>query len=364
MVVTDEDVAAVGEVLRSGVLANGPEAAALEEAFADYCGVNDAVAVSSGTSALVLAGLSTGLERGAVVAVPSLTFAASANAFLSIGCRVVPVDVDETTMNIDVQSLEATVDRTPGVAAVVVVDLFGSTAGTDAAIDWARQRGLVVIEDAAQAHGALDGHGKRVGGRADVTTFSLYATKNVAGGEGGLVTAPAAEVLEMVRRLRNHGGFEAYRHELIGLNHRITEVSAVLARFQLERLEDGNAVRRRNAAALAEWCVEAWDGDVAVPPEASNGAATHVFHQFTVRFRRAEQRARGLSVLHDLGIDARHFYPYVIGELPGVEAGRAPTAESLRDRVMSLPVHPALTDEQLMALRDGVLSTSADVRGA
>jgi|GEM_PF-6700750 len=364
MVVTDEEVAAVGEVLRSGVLANGPEAAALERSFADYCGLDDAVAVSSGTSALVLAGLATGLESGAVVAVPSLTFAASANAFLSIGCRVVPIDVDETTMNIDPESLEITVERTPGVAAVVVVDLFGSTAGTDAAMEWARQRGLVVIEDAAQAHGALDGRGKRVGGRADITTFSLYATKNVAGGEGGLVTATTADVLDMVRRLRNHGGFEAYRHEMVGLNHRITEVSAVLARYQLDRLEDGNKVRRRNAAALAEWCVEAWGDAVAVPPEATNGDPTHVFHQFTVRFRRPEQRNRAMSALHELGVDARHFYPYVIGELPGVDSADAPVAESLRDRVLSLPVHPALTDDQLVILRDAVLSTSSDVRNA
>ena len=355
-----EDVAAVVRVLESGVLANGPEAAALEAEFAAWCGVPHAVAVSSGTAALVLAGQALGLSRGDVVLVAGFTFAATANAFLSLGCRVVPVDVDPLTFNVDPADLAAAADEHPAVAAVVV-DLYGGTGGTDAAIDAARATGLAVIEDAAQAHGSRDRWGRRVGGRADATTFSLYATKNLAAGEGGLVTTPDPAVAERIRLLRSHGALEQYRHETVGLNHRLPEVAAALARVRLGRLEAGNAVRRRRAGQLARWCREAWGEELAVPPEAeaeTTGPPAHVFHQFTVRFSDPERRDEVARRLRAEGVDARCFYPYMIGELPGVQRRPTPVAQRLRDTVLSLPVHPGLDEEQWERLRRAVLASA------
>lgn len=352
------DIEAVVAVLRSGVLANGPQAGALEEEFASYVGADHVVALASGTAALVLAGQALGLGRGDAVLVSGFTFAASANAFLSLGCDVVPVDVDRRTMNLDARSLAAAIARTPRARAVVVVDLFGSTVGTDAAIALARAHGLDVIEDAAQAHGARIGGagGPRVGSRADVTTFSLYATKNMASGEGGLATTPHTHLAEALRRLRNHGGTEQYRHEVVGLNHRITEVSAALAQRQLERLDDANRQRKESARRLAEWCLDAWGEDVTVPAEAAGGDERHVFHQFTVQFRNAEVRDLVAAHLRAAGVDARQFYPYTVRELPGVRPDDTPVADSLRDTVLSLPVHPGLDAGQLACMQAAIAS--------
>lgn len=359
--IDEADIAAVTEVLRSGVLANGPQAAALEDEFASYCGVSHAVSVSNGTVALVLAGQALGLGRGDVVLVSGFTFAASANAFLSLGCEVVPLDVDETTMNADAGAFADTLRAFPQASAVVVVDLFGSTTGTDEVIAQARDAGLLVIEDAAQAHGALDVEGQRVGKRADVTTFSLYATKNLSAGEGGLVTTTRAEPAEAVRRLRNHGGIEQYQHEQVGLNARLPEMAAALARCQLTRLEERNTRRRENARMLTEWCQEAWGPDAALPAEATAGATGHVFHQFTVRFRDQPVRDAVAASLRAAGVDARQFYPYTVAELPGVTPHPTPIATSLRDRVLSIPVHPGLDASLREDLRRAILSTALPV---
>ena len=357
-VITDEDIDAVVAVLRGGVLANGPEGAALESEFAEYVGAPHAISVASGTAALVLAGAALGLGAGDTVLVAGFSFAASANAFLSLGCTVVPVDVDAQNMNIDAARLEQTLARHPAARAVVVVDLYGSTAGTDDALAVARQSGVPVVEDAAQAHGAHDAQGRCVGTRADVTTFSLYATKNMAAGEGGLVTTPSADVDAAVRLLRNHGSRETYRHEAVGLNHRITEMAAALARRQLTRLDDSNQVRRGRARQLSTWCREAWGEAVVVPILDDGERPTHVFHQFTVRFPSQASRDTVADALRADGIDVRQFYPYTIGDLPGVAAaGELPVASALRDTVLSLPVHPGLTDDQLEHLRAAIAAT-------
>jgi perosamine synthetase len=332
-------------VMRRGVLANGPEAAALEEEFAAYCDVPHAVAVSSGTAALVLAGQALGLGPGDTILVSGFTFAATANAFLSLGCRVVPVDVHLDTMNMDAVDLDRAIAAT-NPRAVVLVDLYGSTSGTEACVEATRAAELLVVEDAAQAHGAHTAEGARVGGRADATTFSLYATKNMAAGEGGLVTTPMAETAESLRRLRSHGALEQYRHEVLGLNHRLPEMEAALARRQLARLEDANAERRARARELAAWCADAWGDRAHVPEEALSGDGRHVFHQFTVRFTDPGTRDAVASELRTQGVDARQFYPYVVADLPGIEHRPTAVAERLRDTVLSVPVHPGLTAEQ------------------
>jgi dTDP-4-amino-4,6-dideoxygalactose transaminase len=354
--IDEADIAEVVAVLRSGWLSDGPRTAALEGDFAAYCGA-ETVAVSSGTAALVVAGQALGLGRGDTVLVSGFTFAASANAFLSLGCDVVPVDVDSATMNIDPAALERALAAHPFARAVVVVDLYGNTAGTAQAIAVARAAGLVAIEDAAQAHGARTDEGDRVGVRADATTFSLYATKNMSAGEGGLVTTPHPDVAAAVRQLRNHGALDQYRHERVGLNHRITEVSAALAARQLRRLDAANAARARFAAQLARWCDQAWGDDVAVPAEALAADHRHVFHQFTVRFHDPVARDAVAEQLRAAGVDARHFYPYTVRQLPGVRPQSTPVADRLRDTVLTLPVHPSLDARQRRWLREAVLSS-------
>lgn len=179
--VDDTAVAAVTSVLESGMVARGPRLAALEARFSQMTRADHAVAVANGTIALWLAGLATGLGAGDVVLASAFSFAATANAFLALGCRVVPVDITTDTFNIDGSTLAEALAKYPDPRALVVVDLFGNTAGTDAAIQMARERGLTTIEDAAQAVGAHDASGAPIGTRADVTTFSLYATKTIHG---------------------------------------------------------------------------------------------------------------------------------------------------------------------------------------
>jgi dTDP-4-amino-4,6-dideoxygalactose transaminase len=351
----EEQIAAAISVLRSGFLANGPEVTGLERDWARYCDVAHAVAVSSGTTALVLAGQALGLSRGDLVLVSGFTFASSANAFLSLGCRVAPVDVDLETMNVSGEALAEALRRHPNSRALVVVDLYGSTAGTGSAITLGRRHGLTVIEDAAQAHGALDDERRPIGGRADATTFSLYATKNLAAGEGGLVTTGRPEVADALRRLRNHGMVEEYRHESVGLNHRLTEVAAAIARSGLPRLDAANTDRLHNARQLAQICEETWGADVVVPP-ASAPDGRHVFHQFTVSFRTRHLRDSVATRMREAGVDARQFYPYTLRDLPGVIPDATPVADRLRDTVLSFPVHPALTSEQRAILAEVIRS--------
>lgn len=361
-IITEEDVQAVVDVLRRGVLANGGEVEGLEADFARSCGAAHVRAVANGTLALVVAGQALGLGAGDTVLVAGYSFAATANAFLSLGCRVVAVDVAPGSMNLDAAALERAIDRHPDARAAVVVDLFGSTTDTEVAIASARRAGLLVIEDAAQAPGACSEAGETVGGgRADATTFSLYATKNITGGEGGLVATPHADVAAAIEALRNHGGRDRYHHEVLGLNLRLNEMAAALTRSQLRRLEWANRRRQENAGHLAVWCRAGWGADVAVPSEAGpEPAPTHVFHQFVVRYPSAPMRDTVARRLRNAGVDVRVFYPYTLGDLPNVSSEGLPNARAARDTSLAIPVHPGLEEADLEQLRTAILSTAMD----
>lgn len=353
----EAEIEAVAAVLRSGSLANGSGALRLEEEFSELCGGVPAMAVSSGTDALYMAGRAAGLGPGAKVLASGFSFAATANAFLALGAEVVPVDIDLATFNISPESLTATLERHPDASCLVVVDLYGSTAGTDRCVEIAKGAGLTVIEDACQAHGALTESGEPLGRRAAFTAFSLYATKNVAAGEGGILTAPDEKVARQLRLLRNHGCETAYVHEIVGLNHRLPEMSAALARVRLERLAAGNTRRLENAALLAAACADSWPSSI-VPVVPADG--THVVHQFTVLAPDREGRDRTADRLHSLGVDSRIHYPYTLAELPLVVPEELPNAAAARDRVISLPVHPGLSDEQIQILEDAIATVGAE----
>ena len=246
----DEDgLHTIESALRSGVIAQGPNIDGLEASFREMTGVDHAVAVANGTLALVLAGMAIGTSAGDTVLVSGFSFEATANAFLALGCSVVPVDVSPLTYNLAEEPLHRVIHEHPEASVLVIVDLFGNTASTDSAIAMAREHGLLVVEDAAQAVGAYTAAGEPIGARADATTFSLYATKNVFAGEGGIVATPRADVAQHVRALANHRSIQLGDRRLFGLNYRMNEMGAALAATQMPKLSAYVCRRRRHAHA-------------------------------------------------------------------------------------------------------------------
>ena len=306
-VVLDEDVERlVLEVLRSGQLAQGPMVARLEREFAAYCGTRHAVAVANGTLALVAALRALGIGPGDEVVTSAFTFVATLNAILECGARARFADVDLGTFNVDAGSLAGVcTDRT---RVVMPVHLYGQPADMAAVRSIADRHGAAIVEDAAQAHGAaIDG--RRVGG-SGVATFSLYATKNLTTGEGGIVTTDDDGVADRLRLLRNHGMRARYEYETVGTNYRLTDVQAAIAIPQLERLDATIERRQRNAARLTE-------GLCGVPglvtPVITPGCR-HVFHQYTVRVTddAALDRDALAEQLASRGVQSGIYYPRVV----------------------------------------------------
>lgn len=341
-----EEKAAVLEVLGSGTLAQGPRVATFEAAFAAYCGVKHAIATSSGTTALHLALLSQGIGPGDEVITTPFTFIASANAILYVGAKPVFVDIDPETFNIDPDQIERAV--TPRTRAILPVHLFGLPADMGRICAIAAARGLAVIEDACQAHGAQ--YRRQKVGSFGTGCFSFYATKNMTAGEGGMITTNDDEIAERCRFLRQHGMRRRYHHEALGFNFRMTELQAAIGLVQLTKLDGFNAARRANAALLSERLRTV---QVPVAPD----SYTHVFHQYTVRVR-GGNRDRLLVGLREAGIGAEVYYPGLIYHQEPYRAmgyhDWLPAAEQAVKEVISLPVHPALTPEDLDRIVEGV----------
>ena len=333
-----EEEEAVLRVLRSGRLAQGPEVAALEEEFRAACGASHAVAVANGTAALHVALLASGVGPGDEVIVPAFTFAASANAVLASGARPVFCDVLEEDFCIDTDSALARIGR--ATRAIMPVHLYGRAADMNAVRALAADRDLIVIEDAAQAHGAA-------GVGSQTATFSFYATKNMMTGEGGMITTNDEGVAQRARLIRNHGMEARYVHTTFGLNLRMMELQAALGRVQLGRLAAGNARRAQNAAYYTERL--AGVGGLILPAP----VVGHVWHQYTVRI--PSRRDAVLKYLHDHGIGAEVYYPTPVHRQPAfVEAVSLPTSELLATEVLSLPVFPGLTEAERSTVADGL----------
>lgn len=343
-----EEEAAVLRVLRSGRLAQGPEVEAFEAEFALVCGAPFGVACANGTAALHLGLLAAGIGPGDEVLVPSFTFAASANAVLACGARPVFCDVREDDFCIDAADAAARVGR--ATRAVMPVHLYGQVADMDGVRALVAEHGLVIVEDACQAHGASFG-GVRAGGFA-TAAFSLYATKNMMSGEGGMVTAQDEQTARSLRLLRNHGMEQRYVHERFGLNLRMTEIAAAMGRVQLARLPGWNARRRENAAFYQK-ALAGVDGLV-VPEELSG--REHVWHQFTVRI--AGGRRDGVrAFLAEKGVGSDVYYPTPVHRQPAFASEVSlPVAERLAGEVLSIPVHPSLSDVE----REAVASVLVD----
>ncbi len=335
-----EELAAVAAVLESGQLAQGPRVEEFERAFRTYVGTREAVAVSSGTEALRLALLATGIGPGDEVVVPALTFLATASSVLMCGATPVVADVDPRTYCLDPEAVRAAMSD--WTRAVVPVHLYGHPADLDPLRELCEARGIALVEDAAQAHGARY-RSRMVGSVGAAGCFSFYPTKNMTTGEGGMVTTDDAELAARVRLLRQHGQVAPYDYHRLGYNSRMTDIGAAIGLVQLGRLEAFNAARRRNAALLTEGL----RGCVATPEV--EPWAEHVFHQYTVRAARRD----GLRAhLKERGVGSGVYYPEALSDVKVLKgkskvAGSAMVAERLCGEVLSLPVHPGLGDEDV-----------------
>ena len=337
-IIGDEERAAVDRVMRSGMLAQGPEVAAFEQEFAEHFGLGRAcVAVNSGTSGLHLGLLAAGIKAGDEVIVPSFTFAATANSVALTGATPVFADIDPATFCLDPASVEAAI--TPRTVAIMPVHLYGHPADMHGLRRVAEAHGLRIFEDAAQAHGAsLDG--TPVGAFGDFAMFSLYPPKNMTSGEGGMVSVADQELERLMRLYRNQGMQRQYENEVVGLNNRMTDIHAAIGRVQLTKVDAWTDRRRSNAAYLSAHL----DG-VTTPPVTDG--AVHVYHQYTVRV--AEDRDRFAAALKDeYAVGSGMFYPVPNHRLAPFQAAvDLPATEAAARECLSLPVHPSLSDDDL-----------------
>ncbi len=346
----EEEKAAVMAVLESGQLAQGSVVAEFERAFADYCGVQHAVAVSNGTTALHTALLANEIGPGDEVITVPFTFIASANAILYAGARPVFVDIDPVSYNIDVDKIEA--GLTPRTKAILPVDLFGNPADMPRIQEIAERHGLRVIEDAAQAHGAEVG-GKRAGSWG-TGCFSFYPTKNITTGEGGMLTTDSDETAERARLVRSHGMRVRYYHEMLGFNFRMTDIHAAIGVAQLPKLEEFNRRRIANADYLSRHLPP----DKVKAPTVRPGAR-HVFHQYTVRVLPPLNRDDVRRQLAEAGVGTEVYYPVpahmqqLYREM-GYGDLRFPESERAAQEALSLPVHPGLSQDDLAVIVQAV----------
>ncbi|MDX9708353.1 MAG: DegT/DnrJ/EryC1/StrS family aminotransferase [Trichloromonas sp.] len=327
----------------------GPRAKSLEEEVAAYCGVKHAIGVASGTDALHLALRAAGIGPGDEVITSPFTFIATAEAISYVGGTPVFVDIDPATFNIDVHLIEAAItDKT---RAILPVHLFGQPADLAPIAVLCEKYSLKLIEDCAQSFGAEYG-GKKSGAFGDLGCFSFFPSKNLGGyGDGGMVVTDSGAFANEVQVLRNHGSRVRYHHSTIGYNSRLDELQAVVLRAKLPHLDDYNRARRRNAHLYSERL----KGSPILPP-AEDGKGSHVYHQYTVLSPRRDELQQALSAA---GIASAVYYPIplhrqeVYGEL---WAGRNfPAAEQVAEQVLSLPMYPELSAEQVHRVCDVLL---------
>jgi dTDP-4-amino-4,6-dideoxygalactose transaminase len=351
--------AAIGGVLESGHFILGPEVEAFEHEFAAYCNSTHAVGLNSGTSALHLALLTAGVGPGDEVVTTAFTFVATVAAIEYTGARAILADVDPDTLTIEPDRLEAAI--TPRTKAIIPVHLYGRPADMDPILGIARAHNLVVIEDAAQAHGA-EYRGRRVGSIGDMGCFSFYPGKNLgAFGDGGAVTTGNHEYARTVRLLRDWGAERKYRHIAKGYNFRLDEIQAAVLRVKLRRLELWTELRRKHAATYGSLLSEA---AVRLPIEAPD--ARHVYHIYALR---TDDRDRVLAKLHAGGIQAGIHYPIPVHLQPayanlGYRRGDFPASELAADEVLSLPLYPELTAGALERVARAVAGSASATRDA
>ncbi len=356
--VGEEEIQAVVKVMRSGYLTNslgaGPEVTKFENSFAKFAGAKHAVAVNTGTAALHAAIAAAGVKAGDEVILPSFTFVATAEAVVLAGGRPVFADIDAETYNLAPSEVEKKI--TKKTKAVVPVDLYGLSADMEPIREIADKQGLSVVEDAAQAHG-LSYKGRAAGAFADAACWSLYASKNMTTGEGGVVTTNDEGVAELLRMVRTHGEKAKYASEILGCNYRMSEIQAAIGSVQLEKLPAFLAKRTQNAQMLTE--ILSKSDKLCLPSEPKNGK--HSWYLYTARLYKGTEAQRNqlLEQLHQKGIGAEAYYvnpvhlmPYYLNNFGAVKLEET---EKAAKQVFSLPIHPGVTPEQVEFIGETVL---------
>ena len=341
----EEERAAVDAVLASGGLAQGPEVAAFEEEFSKLA-VDESlcVAVNSGTSAQHLAMLAAGIGEGDEVIVPSFTFAATANSVALTGATPIFVDIEPEFFCLNPAAVEAAI--TSRTKAVMPVHLYGHPADMESLVEICKKHNLLMIEDAAQAHLASVG-GKKVGTWGIAGSFSFYPTKNMTSGEGGMVTTNDTNLARTVRLLRNQGQEQRYKNEIVGFNNRMTDIHAAIGRVQLRKLQRWTEKRQQNASFYDKNLM-----GVKVPAVMEN--AVHVYHQYTIRIEDLD-RDRFAEELKIRGIGSGVYYPIPNHRLAAYNLNLdLPETELAAQQVLSLPIYPSLTQNNLEKVVDAV----------
>lgn len=342
-----EEKQAVIEVLESGQLTQGAKVAEFERMFAEYHGAQFGVAMNNGTTALMAAMMAHKIGPGDEVIIPSFSFFATASSVLSVGARPVFADIDPDTYCLSPEATEAAI--TPRTRAIMPVHLYGLPAEMPRFDEICRRHGLILLEDSAQAHGAAIGQ-RRVG-TWGTASFSFYPTKNMTTTEGGMVLTNDERIADRLRMIRNQGMGKQYFHEVVGFNFRMTNLAAAIGIAQMVRLPQWTCDRVGNAG---DYSARLTGVKTPVVPE----GYTHVFHQYTVRVRHGKVRDEVVKHLNDQGIGVRVYYPLAIHRQPvfqqmgGYENVSLPETERAVEEVFSLPVHPALTQEE----RDYIVS--------
>ncbi len=339
----EEEIQAVKEVLESGMLVQGEKVEKFENEFAKYIGCKYGIAVSSGTTALQVGLKALGISKGDEVITTPFSFIATANSILYVGGKPVFADINPETFNIDPEKIEEKI--TNKTKAVLIVHLFGNPCEMDEIMKICKEHDLFLIEDACQAHGA-EYKGKKVGSFGDLSCFSFYATKNMTTGEGGTILTNNEEIAEKAKLLRNHGQEKTYEHKILGFNYRMSDIQAAIGLVQLKKLEEMNKKRMENAKIFNENLSKiSW---LKIPFIEKN--KKHVFHQYTIKVLNGK-RDYVLNKLNERGVGAKVYYPKPIHlQLVYKKLGyneNLPVSEEIAKQVLSLPVHPLLTKNDL-----------------
>ncbi|MFO8110557.1 MAG: DegT/DnrJ/EryC1/StrS family aminotransferase [Thermoplasmata archaeon] len=343
----EKELKSIKEVLDSGMLAQGEIVKKFEEEFADYLGARYGKAVSNGTAALDVALKSMDIGHGDEVITSPFSFIASSNCVLFQGAKPVFSDIEEDSFNLDPELvMEKINDKTK---AILVVHLFGQPANMGAFKDIAEDHGLYLIEDACQAHGA-EYKGQKVGSIGDAGTFSFYPTKNMTTSEGGIVVTNDEDIDRKANLVRDHGQSAKYTHDMLGYNLRMTNIAAAIGRCQLEKLDSWNDKRIKNAEMLTS---EIKKIPGLTPPAVVDGVK-HVFHQYVVKVEDDHPMSREelMAALREDGVGTAVHYPMPITDQPlyiekGYSSSDYPITVDASKKVMSLPVHPSVTEEDI-----------------
>ncbi|MFA5401181.1 MAG: DegT/DnrJ/EryC1/StrS family aminotransferase [Dehalococcoidia bacterium] len=347
---------AVRRVIENAQFIGGPELEAFESEIGGYCGTSHAVGVANGTEALQLALLACGIKPGDEVITTPFTFIATAEAITQCGAAPVFADIDPVTYNIDPSLIEAKI--TPRTRCIMLVHLYGHPADMDPIMEIAKKRGLKVIEDCAQALGAAYS-GAKVGSIGDAGCLSFFPSKVLgAYGDGGMVVTNDAGVAENLRMLRNHGAKQKYYHLVPGFNSRLDGLQAAVLRVKLRRLDDWIAQRRRVAALYAKYLGEI---PYVTAPHEKTGSR-HCYNYYTVRLKAGTDRGALQKSLSEKGVSSMVYYPVslhlqAVYAAQGGVKGDFPVSEKAQDEVLSLPIYPEMTEEQVRQVAEAVGSS-------